>query len=131
MRPGVPEDPPTAVHVDDDGQHRPGVAGPDEPHAHVADRGGHGDPLLVDGQLVHRLGLQVVEDLARPLRTEVGEERGLGGGLDEILRGGFEDDLRGAGHRAAEGSARKARSSWLISLAWVTHMTWGPPSIST
>ena len=137
VRPGVAEDPPAAVHVDDDGQDRRRAAGPDDPHPDVTDRRGHGDPLLVDGQLVDGRRLEVVEHLARSLRTQVDQTPWGRPCLGEVLRGRFEDDpLLDGGHAAppgaaAVGSARNASSSRLTSAAWVTQWMWGPPSIST
>ena len=62
---GVAEHPAAAVHVDDGRQATLGAFRLDDPHAGVAYGGGHGDPFLVDRQLLDRPGLKVVEDLAR------------------------------------------------------------------
>ena len=69
-----------------------GVRRADDPHPDVADVGGDGDPALVDGQLVDRRGLDVVEHLARLVGGQLVQERRLGGRLDERLRGGLEHD---------------------------------------
>ena len=92
VRVGVAEHPAAAVHVEDHRQRPGGVRGPDDPHAHVADVGGHGDPAVVDGQLVDRRGLHVVEHGARLGRAQLVQERRLGGRLDERLRGRLEHD---------------------------------------
>ena len=92
VRVGVAEHPAAAVHVEDHWQRPDGVRGPDDPHAHVADVGGHGDPAIVHGQLVDRRGLQFVEHGARLGRAQFVQERRLGGRLDERLRGRLEHD---------------------------------------
>ena len=87
VRPGVAEHPAAAVHVED---HR--AACPSAPAGRtmrtldVADVGRHGDPALVDGQLVDRRRLDVVEHLARLVGRQLVQERRLGGRLDERLR---------------------------------------------
>ena len=65
VRVGVAEHPAAAVHVEDRRQRPCGVRRRDDADAHVADLGGDGDPAIVDGQLVDRRGLDVVEHLAR------------------------------------------------------------------
>jgi hypothetical protein len=74
---GVAEHPAAAVHVDDDRQHAVGAARLDEPDACVAHWRGHGDPFLVDRELLDGRGLDVVEDLARCGVVELVEQRGL------------------------------------------------------
>jgi hypothetical protein len=64
MRARVAEHPPAAVHVQDHRQRALDALGPHDADAHVADVGGHRDPALVDGQLLDRRGLDVVEHLA-------------------------------------------------------------------
>jgi hypothetical protein len=89
------------VHVQDHRQRALGAGRPDDPHAHVPDVGGHGDPAVLDGQLVDRRGLHIVEDGARPGRAELIQERRVGRRLDERLRGRLEHDSRaspGHGH---------------------------------
>ena len=100
VRVGVAEHPAAAVHVEDHRQRPLGVGRPDDPHAHVADLGGDGDPALLDRQLVDRRGLDVVEHLAGLGRGELVQERRLGGRLDERLRRRLEHDRRvcGDGH---------------------------------
>ena len=72
--------------------------GPDDAHAGVADVGRDGDPLLVDGQLVDRRGLEVVEDLARGGGLELVEERRRRRRVDDALGGRLEDDPGLDGH---------------------------------
>ena len=100
MRVGVAEHPAAAVHVEDHWQRPDGVRGPDDPHAHVADVGRHGDPAVVHGRLVDRRGLQLVEHGARLGRAQLVQERRPGGRLDDRLRGRLEHDrvVRGYGH---------------------------------
>ena len=90
VRVGVAEHPAAAVHVEDHRQRPDGVPGPDDPHAHVADVGGHGDPAVIHGQLVDRRGLQLVEHGACLGRAQFVQERRPGGRLDEPLRGRLE-----------------------------------------
>jgi hypothetical protein len=89
---GVAEHPAAAVHVQDHRQRPYGVPGPDDPHAHVADVGGHGGPAVIHGQLVDRRGLHVVEHGARIGGAQFLDERRLGGRFDERLRGGLEQN---------------------------------------
>src|SRR3954463_1372506 len=56
LRGGVAEHPAAAMHVEDHRQRPDGVRGPDDPHAHVAEIGGHGSPAVVPGQPVGRRG---------------------------------------------------------------------------
>jgi hypothetical protein len=77
VRAGVAEDPATAVHVQDHRQRPDGVRGPDDPHAHVANVGGHGRPTVIHGQLVDRGGLQPVERGARLSRAQLVQKRRL------------------------------------------------------
>jgi hypothetical protein len=87
---GVADNPAAAVHVEDHWQCPDGIRGPDDPHAHVANVGGDGDPAVVDGQLVDRGGLQFVEHGARLGWGQFVQEWRLGGRLDEHLRGRLE-----------------------------------------
>ena len=89
---GVAQHPAAAVHVEDHRQRPGGVRRPDDPHAHVADLGGDGDPAVLDRELVDRRGLDVVEHLAGLGGGELVEERRLGGRLDELLGGRLEHD---------------------------------------
>ena len=125
------------------GQRRGALDRVDDADADVADLGGDGDPLLVDRELVDRRGLEVVEHLAGGGGLELVEERRRRCRVDDALGGRLEDDARLDGHGGVlsrrgsgggadgAGSRRKASSSRLTSPAWVTHMTCGPPSIST
>ena len=63
----------------------------DDADLHVADRGRHGDPFLVDVELVDRRGLDVVEHLAGTVGAEVVEERRLRRGVGELLGGRLQD----------------------------------------
>jgi hypothetical protein len=80
------------VHVEDHRQRSCGVRRPHDADAHVADLGGYRDPSILDGQLVDRFGLDVVEHLPGLGRGELVQERGLGRRLDELLRGLLEHD---------------------------------------
>ena len=64
----------------------------------VADRSRNGDPLLLDGQLLDRRGLQVVEHLARLRRLELVEERRGRRRVDDPLGGRLENDPGLNGH---------------------------------
>jgi hypothetical protein len=65
MRAGVSQHPAAAVHVQDHRQRALRAGRAHDAHPDVADVGRHGDPVLVDGQLLDRRGLDVVEHLAR------------------------------------------------------------------
>jgi hypothetical protein len=93
----VPEHPAAAVHVQDHGQRALGAGRANDAHLDVADVGGDGDPALVDGQLVDRRRLDVVEDLARLVGRQLVEEGRVGSRLDERLRRGLEHDSGGRG----------------------------------
>jgi hypothetical protein len=71
-----------------------------DPRLDVAHLGRHRDPVFVDGQLVDRRRLDVVEHLARLVGGQLVQERRLGGRLDERLRRGLEHDGR---ERAVDG----------------------------
>ena len=97
VRVGVAEHPAAAVHVEDRGQRARGIGRPDDADAHVAHLGGDGDPALVDRQLLDRLGLDVVQYLARLVRRELVDERRRRGRVDELLRCRLEHDRSGGG----------------------------------
>jgi len=88
----VAQHPAAAVHVEDRRQRPRGVRRPDDPHAHVADLGGDGDPAVLDRELVDRRGLDVIEHLAGPGGRELVDQWRRGGRLDERLGGGLEHD---------------------------------------
>jgi hypothetical protein len=100
VRAGVPEHPAAAVHVEDHRQGALSAGRTDDAHTHVADVGGDGEPALVDGQLVDRRRLDVVEHLARLLWRQLVQERRIGSRLDERLRRALEHD------RAVRGRCR-------------------------
>src|SRR5262249_44312417 len=79
---GVAQHPATTVHVHHDRQRARRAPGLDDADPHVTDRGGHGDPLLVDGRLVDRCGLEIVEDLPRCGRLQLVQVGGCGGRVD-------------------------------------------------
>jgi hypothetical protein len=92
VRVGVAEHPAAAVHVEDHGQHPDVMRRADDLHADIADVGRNRDPVGIDGELVDGRGLHVVEHLASLGRSELVQERRLGGRLDELLRGLLEHD---------------------------------------
>ena len=111
VRVGVAEHPAAAVHVEDHRQRPDGVGGPDDPHAHVADVGGHGHPAIIHGQLVDRRGLQFVEHGARLGRAQFVQERRLGGRLDDRLRGRLEHN---GVMRGGDGHVRLLLVWWVV-----------------
>ena len=85
VRPGVAEHPTAAVHVENHRQRPQDVARTDDPDAHVADVGRHCHPVLVDGQLFDRRGLDIVEHLARLVGGQLVQERRRGSRVGERL----------------------------------------------
>jgi hypothetical protein len=83
-------------------------------------------PLSPNWARVHRFSFS-----RPPMQTSSGESANLPGEVPgRFLRPGANRSDQAVALTGAVW-ARKASSSRLISLAWVTHMTWGPPSIST
>jgi hypothetical protein len=100
VRGGVAEHPAAAVHVQDHRQRALHAGRAHDAHLDVADLGRHGDPVHVDGQLVDRRRLDVIEHLARLAGGQLVQERRRGGCVHERLRRGLEHNAR---QRAVDG----------------------------
>jgi hypothetical protein len=94
--PGVAEHPAAAMHVEHDGKGSRRAGGLHDADRDVADLRRDGDPGLVDVGLGDRRRLDVVEDLAGAVRLELVEERGLRGGVGDLLSRRLQD-VRGLG----------------------------------
>jgi hypothetical protein len=72
------------VHVEDHRQSSPGTSRSDDAGASVTDRGGHRDPLFVDGRLLDRRRVDVVHEVASLRVVQFVEARSPGHGLEHL-----------------------------------------------
>jgi hypothetical protein len=93
----VAEDPAGAVEVDDHRQRPAGALGAQDAHRHPAGgAAGHGGVLDVDGRLLDRAGLELIDGPATLVRAELKQVGRIGVGVDDGR--GLRLEVDGVGH---------------------------------